>query len=160
MRVAKAPRTPRIFSYTTSLTRCAALRKRALGPGESLRRKPLPVEHVHEIEVHGDLTVRDRGDAADDDVIGAAAPPVRDEHVLAAGRLDGHLPARQRLEAPAALEVPLHHFRDVEAAVRRRGARERHDRDRDRIGTPEVISMRSCACAAGGEGERDEARGY
>ena len=68
----------------------------ALGARESLGREPLPVEHVDQVEVHGELAIRDRGDAADDDVIGAAAPPVRDEHVLAASRLDGHLPARQR----------------------------------------------------------------
>src|SRR6202034_744884 len=60
----------------------------------------------------------------------------RGRDVGGARRVPGHALARQRTEAPAPLEVVLHHLGDIQTAVSRRRGRERHDRDRHRIAHP------------------------
>ncbi len=107
--------------------------QRAPRTGEALRRQAYPGEGVDEIEVHRQRAVFEHGESPDHHVVAPHGLPVARGDGLRARRGRRHALARQRAKAPAALEVVLHHARDVEAAVRRARRRERHDRDRDRV---------------------------
>jgi hypothetical protein len=69
-------------------------------------------------------------DPADDHEIRLQQPPLREVDLAGVGGLLQHRGARQRLEAPAALEVGADDLRGVDR--QRPGAAEGHDRDRDR----------------------------
>src|SRR5262249_15020327 len=88
------------------------------------------------IEINGEIAALDRYDAAYDDVVLTGIFPISHHYAGGLRRSRRHLPARQGLEPPAALEVVLDHLGDIEPPVRGDRAREWHDRDRHRIAHP------------------------
>ncbi len=103
---------------------------------EALGGHMLTRQRVEQVKIDRDIASIDGRDASDHDVVVADGLPIRQLHAIRACRRSRHFVARQSPEPAASLQIVLHDLGDIQSAVRRHGALERHDGDRHRVADP------------------------
>ena len=117
MRVANAPRTPMIFSNSGIGDAVRAVAQVRGRDGDVGPEHALAGEHVDELRVDAHLAVRQRGHAADGDVVDALLLPAGRIDLGGGGGHEHHVGARHAFEAAGAFEITLDDLRHVEAAI-------------------------------------------